>query len=81
VKIVPDTVWQLNDNFTILAIEGILSMLNHEGCQELGRLRGLAASSDTTMLEDVREEVQKLAERVVQKWWKTHGSPEALRQL
>jgi hypothetical protein len=38
VKAVLDTVWQLNDNFTVLGIEGILSMLNHEGYQELGRL-------------------------------------------
>jgi hypothetical protein len=34
-----NTVWQLNDNFVILAIEGVLNMLNDEGCQELGRLR------------------------------------------
>jgi hypothetical protein len=33
-----NTVWQLNDNFVILAIEGVLNMLNDEGCQELGRL-------------------------------------------
>jgi hypothetical protein len=26
VKAVPDTVWRLNDNFTILGIEGVLSM-------------------------------------------------------
>jgi hypothetical protein len=29
---VPDTVWWLNDNFTVLGIEGILNMLNGEGC-------------------------------------------------
>jgi hypothetical protein len=34
VKTVPDTIWQLNDNFIILGIEGILNMLNSEGCQE-----------------------------------------------
>jgi hypothetical protein len=38
VKMVPDTIWQLNDNFTILAIEGVSNMLNNEGCQELGHL-------------------------------------------
>jgi hypothetical protein len=35
VKVVPDTIWQLNDNFAILGIEGVLNMLNGEGCQEL----------------------------------------------
>jgi hypothetical protein len=32
-------------------------MLNGEGCQELGHLRGLAASSDATALQDVLEDV------------------------
>jgi hypothetical protein len=32
---VPSTVWQLNDNFIILSVEGVLNMLNGEGCQEL----------------------------------------------
>jgi hypothetical protein len=32
VKTVPDTVWQLNDNFTVLAVEGVLNMLNNKGC-------------------------------------------------
>jgi hypothetical protein len=30
VKAVPDTVWQQNDNFTFLCIEGVISMLNDE---------------------------------------------------
>jgi hypothetical protein len=32
VKALPDTVWRLNDNFTILGIRGVLNMLNDEGC-------------------------------------------------
>jgi hypothetical protein len=36
VKAVSDTVWRLNENFTILGIEGVLNILNVEGCQELG---------------------------------------------
>jgi hypothetical protein len=32
VKAVSDTVWRLNDNFTVLDIGGVLSMLNGEGC-------------------------------------------------
>jgi hypothetical protein len=43
---VPGMVWQLNDNFVVLAIEGVLNMLHSSGCQELSRLRDLAASSD-----------------------------------
>jgi hypothetical protein len=57
VKMVPDTIWQLNDNFTILVVEGILSMLNNKGSQELGRLHRLAASSDAAVLQDVPEDV------------------------
>jgi hypothetical protein len=50
VNTVPGTVWQLNDNFAVLAIEGILNMLSGEGCQELGHLHELAASNDIVVL-------------------------------
>jgi hypothetical protein len=50
VKTVSDTVWQWNGNFAILAIEGVLSMLNGKGCQELGRLHGLTFSSDAAVV-------------------------------
>jgi hypothetical protein len=57
VKMVSDTIWHLNDNFTILTVEGVSNMLNNKGCQELGRLRELAASSDAAVLQDVLENV------------------------
>jgi hypothetical protein len=55
VKTMSDTIWQLNDNFIILAIEGVLNMLNSEGCQELGRLHKLTASRDASILQDVHK--------------------------
>jgi hypothetical protein len=79
VKVVPDTVWWLNNNFTVLGIKGVLSMLNGKGCQELARLRDMAASDDAAVLEDVPEDMRRLARRIVQKWWNAHGLPEALR--
>jgi hypothetical protein len=45
----------LNNNFVILGIEGALSMLNGEGCQELARLRDLAGFRDAAVLEYVPE--------------------------
>jgi hypothetical protein len=36
-------------------------MLNGEGCQELGRLHDLASSSDASVLEEVLEDVHKVA--------------------
>jgi hypothetical protein len=41
----------------------------------------LAASHDTAVLEDVPEDVHRLAERIVRRWWKPHGLPEALHWL
>jgi hypothetical protein len=67
VKAVPDTVWRLNDNFTVLGIEGVLNMLNGEGCQELGWLHDLAGSSDTSVLEEVLEHVHKLVGQIKQR--------------
>jgi hypothetical protein len=55
----------MNDNFTILGIEGVLSILNGEGCQELSRLHDLAGTHDNAVLEDVLEHVHKLAGRIV----------------
>jgi hypothetical protein len=68
VKAMPDTVWRL-------------SMLNGDGCQELGQLCNLSTSCDVAVLEDVPHDVHKLAGQIVQKWWKLHGLLEALRQL
>jgi hypothetical protein len=81
VKVVTDTVWWLNDNFTVLGIEGILNMLNGEGCQELNRLHDLAASCNAAILEDVPEDVHRLAGWIVRRWWKQHGLSEALCRL
>jgi hypothetical protein len=56
-------------------------MLSNEGCQELGHLRELAASHDASVLQDVPDDVRKLAGRIMQRWWKPHGLPEALCRL
>jgi hypothetical protein len=64
-----------------LVIECVLNMLNGEGYQELGRLHDLAGSSDASVLEEVPEDMHKLVGRIVRRWWKPHGLPEALRRL
>jgi hypothetical protein len=46
----PDTMWQLSDYFVVLAIEGVLNMLNDVGCQELSHPRWLAASIDASVM-------------------------------
>jgi hypothetical protein len=68
VQIVSDTVWQLNYNFVVLAIQGILNMLSNEGCQELSCLHKLATSHDTSVLQDVPDDMWKLVGRIVQRW-------------
>jgi hypothetical protein len=81
IKAVLDTLWRLNDNFVVLDIESVLNMLHSEECQELSRLHGLAASRDAVVLENVPKDVCKQAGRIVRRWWKPHGLPEALRGL
>jgi hypothetical protein len=65
VRAAPDTILRLNDNFAVLGIEGVLSMLNGEGCQEMGQLHDLVGSHDTTVLENVPEDVCKLVGEIV----------------
>jgi hypothetical protein len=81
VKTVPDNIWQLNDNFAVLRIEGILNMLNGKGCRELGGLHDLVTSRDAVVLQDVPKDVWKLVGWIVRRWWKLHGLPEALHRL
>jgi hypothetical protein len=68
------------NNFIILAIKVVLNMLNVTGCQELSHLCGLAPS-DASIMQNVPTDVQRLAGRLVQKWWKIQGLPVALRRL
>jgi hypothetical protein len=56
-------------------------MLNDEGCKKLSWLRDLAGCRDAVVLEDVPENVHKLAGQIVRKWWKPHCLPEALCRL
>jgi hypothetical protein len=65
----------------ILGIDGVLDMLNGEGCQELGRLHDLAASHGAAVLEDVIKNVHKLVGQIMWRWWKPRGLPEALHRL
>jgi hypothetical protein len=65
VKVVPDIVWRLNDNFVVLAIENVLNTLNDEGCQGLNRVCNLATSRDIAILKDVSEDMHKLAGPIV----------------
>jgi hypothetical protein len=76
-----DTVWRMNDNFTVLGIESVIRMLNGEGCQEMGQLRDLVGSRDAMILENVPKYLHKLAGQNARRWWKPHGLPEALRKL
>jgi hypothetical protein len=81
VKAMPGAVWQLNDNFVVLAAEGVLNMLRGAGCQELSQLWELAVSSDASVVEDIPTDVRKLAKCLIRRWWKNHRLPEALRRL
>jgi hypothetical protein len=80
VKTVSDTVWQLNDNFVVLVIEGVLSMLNGAGCEEVSNLCRLAASNNASVSQNIPNDVRRLVGQLVRRWWKNHGLLEALRR-
>jgi hypothetical protein len=64
-KVMSDTMWQLNDNFVVLSIEGVLNMLLGAGCQDLSQLHRLATSSDISIIENILGDVQKLVGHLV----------------
>jgi hypothetical protein len=67
VKAMPtDTVWRLNDNFIILSIEGVLSMLNGEGHQEVSHFTTWLVLA-TLQFWKMFKDVHKLARQIVQK--------------
>jgi hypothetical protein len=51
-----------------MGIEGVSNILNGKGCQELGQLRNLAAFCGSSALEDVPDDVHKLAWQIVRRW-------------
>jgi 2-polyprenyl-3-methyl-5-hydroxy-6-metoxy-1,4-benzoquinol methylase len=44
-------------------------------------IHDLAVSCDVVVLQNVPKDVHRLAGRIVQRWWKPHGLPEALHRL
>jgi hypothetical protein len=62
---VSGVVWQLNDNFVVLAIEGLLNMLHSSGYQELSTPLDLAASSDASVIKYVHGQLQKIVRCLV----------------
>jgi hypothetical protein len=62
---VPGVIWQLSDNFVVLAIEGVLNMLHSFGYQELSALHDLASSSDASIMDNVPTKVPKIVRCLV----------------
>jgi hypothetical protein len=65
VKFMSGVFRQLNDNFVVLTIEGVLNMLQSSGCGHLSSLHQLVASSYALIVEDIPVEVHKFVGRLV----------------
>jgi hypothetical protein len=78
VKSLLGTFAQANKNFACFATAGVLRLLQEFSCEHLLRLHPLAGSSDVSLL--IPTEVQKLAGRLVRKWWSEHRPARSLRR-
>jgi hypothetical protein len=77
----PDTFAEANKNITCFVVADILRMLEDSGCGHVPKLQPLVVSSDASVLRDIPEDVQKVAGRLVRRWWTNHGLPECMHRL
>jgi hypothetical protein len=77
----PDTFAEANKNITCFVVADILKMLEDSGCGHVPKLQSLVVSSDASVLRDILEDVQKVAGRLVRRWWTNHGLPKCMHRL
>jgi hypothetical protein len=77
----PDTFAEANKNITCFVVADILRMLEDSGCGHVPKLQSLVVSSDASVLRDILEDVQKVAGRLVRRWWTNHGLPKCMHRL
>jgi hypothetical protein len=75
IQALPTAVIKANKNFLCYCIAGVLRMLYENGCSHVDELQTLMNSCNASILDDIPEEIGRLAGRIVWKWWATYGLP------
>jgi hypothetical protein len=69
------TITECNENITCFSLIGAFKMLAGVECGHLPELKKSALLCDASLLHDVRDDLGKIARRVVKYWWTKNSLP------
>jgi hypothetical protein len=72
----PDVIVKANKNFLVYRLIGVLKMLQgHAECHHIEGLGTIMNTCDASILDELPEDIGKLAAHIVKRWWSSHGLP------
>jgi hypothetical protein len=81
VEAMPTAFTECNENITCYVLIGIFKMLVGEVCEHLLELKKLALSCDASLLQDVPNDLGRIAKKLVKNWWTKHGLPYCMQKM
>jgi hypothetical protein len=72
-----DAIAKANKNFLVYCLVGVLKMLQwHVNFYHIDGLGAIMNSSDASILDEVPDDIGKLAARIIKRWWSSYGLPD-----
>jgi hypothetical protein len=72
----PDAIAKENKNFLVYCVIGVLKMLQgHAKCCHVDGSAAIMNSCDSSILDEVSDDIAKLVAHIVKRWWSSHGLP------
>jgi hypothetical protein len=82
VRALPTTFPECNKNITGSAlVGGVFKMLVVVECEHLLKLKKLALSCDASILQDVPDDIGRIAKKREKNWWTNHGLPYCMQKI
>jgi hypothetical protein len=81
IKALLATIVKVNKNFVCYAFVGVLRMLYDNSCDHIEGLQSIMASCDSSILQDLPEELTKLMGQLLKKWWTEQGMPDVMNHF
>jgi hypothetical protein len=76
IRALPNTITKANKNFLVYCLVWVLKMLNEGAeCRHLDGLDAILSPCDTSILDEILDQIAKLMARIVKRWWTSHSLP------